>query len=237
MTVSNDAPSPGPALPDRARTFRWGHHAARLAMVAVLLAAAAVLPTGQGAIEHLRYREGDIARERVVAPADFRVQKDDVTLRRAQEEAALAVPPVYTIDQRARTDAAERWSAFQERGLAVVSDPSVGPRERAEKLKLLGVTLEGEAADALSVPTRARRVLSEMGPWLTEALSTGVVDEKRGGFILGYRNVTLRDGEVETSVPATQFLDRDEARDALARHAKAAFGADARAVTLVLALA
>ena len=172
MTISDDLPSSGPALPDRARTFRWGHHAARLAMVAALLAAAAFLPTGQGAVERLRYREGDIARERVVAPADFRVQKDDITLRREQEEAALAVPPVFAIDQRARTDAAERWSAFQERALAVVSDPAVGPKERADKLKLLGVTLTGDAADALSVPTRARRVLSEMGPWITEAMST-----------------------------------------------------------------
>ena len=237
MTTTDDLPSAGPALPDRARSVRWGHHSARLAMVAVLLAAAALLPTGQGAGERLRYREGDIARERIVAPADFRVQKDDVTLRREQEEAALAVPPVFTIDQRARTDAAERWAAFQERALAVVSDPAVGPRDRAEKLKLLGATLEGDAADALSVPARARKALTEMGPWLVEVLTTGVVDEKRGGFILGYRNITLRDGEVETSVPATQFLDRDEARDWLAKHAKAAFGADAHAIPLVLALA
>jgi putative nucleotidyltransferase with HDIG domain len=237
MTITDDLPSPGPALPDRARTFRWGHHAARLGMVVALLAAAAFLPTGQGASERLRYREGDIARERVVAPMDFRVQKDDVTLRREQEEAALAVPPVFSIDQRARTDAAERWAGFQERALAVVSDPAVGPRDRADKLKLLGATLTGDAADALSVPTRARRVLSEMGPWITEVLTTGVVDEKRGGFILGYRNVTLRDGELETSVPSSQFLDHGEALDQLGRRAKAAFGADARAVTLALALA
>src|SRR5439155_1566782 len=77
---------------------------------------------------------------------------DDVTMRREQEEAALAVPPVFVVDQRARTDAAERWSAFQEHALAVVSDPAVGPRERAEKLKVLGVTLDGAAAEALAGP-------------------------------------------------------------------------------------
>src|SRR5205814_130367 len=86
--TTNDVPSPVPALPDRARTVRWGHHAARLVMVVVLLAAAALLPTGQEMLDRLRYREGDIARERVVAPEDFRVQKDDATLRRQQEEAA-----------------------------------------------------------------------------------------------------------------------------------------------------
>jgi putative nucleotidyltransferase with HDIG domain len=237
MTTTDDSETPVPALPDRARTVRWGHHAARLAMVALLLAAAAVLPTGQGALERLRYRDGDIARERVVAPSDFRVQKDDATLRREQEEAALAVPPVFSIDQRARTDAAERWSAFQERALAIVSDPAVGAPERAEKFKLLGVTLEGDAAEALAVTGRARRALTEMGPWLAEILNTGVVDEKRGGFILGYRNITLREGEQETSVPATQYLDRNEATDRLERHARTAFGADTRGVALVDALA
>src|ERR1041385_4922546 len=168
MTLSDDLPSPGPALPDRARTFHWGHHIARLAMVVALLAAAAFLPTGQGAVERLRYREGDIARERVVAPTDFRVQKDDVALRREQEEAALAVPPVFVIDQRARTDALERWSAFEERALAVVSDPAVGPHERADKLRLLGVPLDPVATDAILVSARARRALTEIGPWLTE---------------------------------------------------------------------
>ena len=235
--TTHDVPTPVPALPDRARTVRWGHHAGRVLMVGVLLAAAAVLPTGQSALDKLRYREGDIARERVVAPNDFRVQKDDVTLRREQEEAALAVPPVFVADQRARTDALERWSAFQERALAVVSDPAVGPHERAEKLKLLGVPLDGAAADALSAQGRARRALSEMGAWLAEVLNGGVVAEKHGGFILGYRNVSLREGDAESSAPATRFLERREALDALVRHARTTFGADAKGVTLVEALA
>ncbi len=206
-------------------------------MVVALLVVAAVLPTGQGAIDKLRYREGDIARERVVAPNDFRIQKDDVTLRREQEEAALAVPPVFVVDQRARTEAIERWSAFQERALAVVSDPAVGPTERGEKLKLLGVPLDPAAIEALSAPARARSALTEIGAWLTEVLDAGVVAEKRGGFILGYRNVNLREGDLEVSAPATRFLDRREALERIQRHARATFGADTRGVPLVAALA
>ena len=232
-----DLPTAVPALPDRARTVRWGFHAARLLMVSVLLAAAALLPTGQGVLDKLRYREGDIARERVVAPADFRIQKDDVTLRREQEEAALAVPPVLVVDQRARTDALERWSAFQERALAVISDPDVGPRERVEKLRLLGVPLDASAADALSAPGRARRALTELGGWLSEVLDAGVVSEKRSGLILGYRNVTLRTGDTEATTPATQFLDRSEALERVVRRARSVFGADTRGGTLVEALA
>ena len=232
-----DSAAPVPALPGRARTVRWGHHAWRLVMVGVLLTVAAVLPTGQGTVDRLRYREGDIARERVVAPADFRIQKDDVSLRREQEEAALAVPPVFLVDMRARTDALERWAAFQERALAVVSDPAVTPAERAEKLKLLGVPLDAAAAEALSAPGRARRALTELGGWLAGALEAGVVAEKRGGFILGYRNITLREGELETSAPATRFLERREALDHIEHQARTTFAADTRGVTLVAALA
>jgi len=235
--TSTDLPAGGPALPDRARTVRWGWHAARLGMVAVLLAVAAALPTGQGALDRLRYREGDIARERVVAPTDFRVQKDDVALRREQEEAALAVPPVLVADQRARTDALERWSAFQERALAVVSDPAVPPHDRADKLRLLGVPLDPVASDAIQVSGRARHALTELGSWLSEVLETGVVAEKRGGFILGYRNVSLREGDAESSQPATRFLDRREGLDRIVAHAKATFGADAKGVALVEGLA
>ena len=235
--TTDDRATPGPALPGRARSVRWGFHTARLLMVVVLLVVAAVLPTGQGAVDKLRYREGDIARERVVAPNDFRIQKDDITLRREQEEAALAVLPVFVVDLRARTDALERWSAFQERALAVVSDPAVGPRERAEKLKLLGVPLDAAASEALSTPSRARRAITELGPWLAEVLEAGVVAEKHGGFILGYRNVSLREADVEATAPATRFLERREALERIQTHAHDAFGVDTRGMTLVAALA
>ena len=85
-------------MPDRARPVRWGHYAARIGLVIVLLAAAAALPTSHGAGDRLRYREGEIARERIVAPYDFGIHKDDATMRREQEEAALAVLPVFVAD-------------------------------------------------------------------------------------------------------------------------------------------
>ena len=43
-----DTPSV-PALPDRARPFRWLYFSARLGMVAALLGLAAVIPGGHGA--------------------------------------------------------------------------------------------------------------------------------------------------------------------------------------------
>src|SRR5258706_167885 len=60
MTVQ-DTP-PVPALPDRARPFRWVYFSVRLLMVGALLAIAALLPgSHNGAV--LRYRESAIARD------------------------------------------------------------------------------------------------------------------------------------------------------------------------------
>ena len=169
--------------------MRWGYYAARIGLVLVLLAAAAALPTSHGAGDRLRYREGEIARERIVAPYDFSIHKDDATMRREQEEAALAVLPVYVADAKAQTEVLERWAAFQESALKLVSDPSVSPAERVEKLKALGVPLPADAIEALAAPGRARRCLGSLTGWMGEVLRSGVVAEKKGGFILGYRTV------------------------------------------------
>src|SRR5436190_24114337 len=103
-----------PALPDRARPFRWGYYAARTLLVAVLLAAAAFLPRERGPGDRYRYHEGDIARERIVAPYAFPVDKDEVTLRRQQEEAAASVAPVFVVDARVSSEMFTRFGAFQE---------------------------------------------------------------------------------------------------------------------------
>src|SRR4030095_5585346 len=98
MTVQ-ESPSL-PALPDRARAFRWGYYAVRFLLVAALLALAAWLPGGGRTREKFNYREGDIARERMVAPYDFRVQKEETVLRREQQQAAAAIAPVFVVDSR-----------------------------------------------------------------------------------------------------------------------------------------
>jgi hypothetical protein len=206
-------------------------------MVLALLATAAALPVGQGAVDKLRYRDGEIARERIVAPYDFRIEKDAAALQREQEQAALAVPPVFVVDARAQSEVMARWVAFEERAAASLTDPRTSPAERAARVRALGVTLSTEAADALASPGRARRALTELGGWMGELVQAGVVAEKKGGFILGYRAVALRDGETEAPVPASRFLEKREALDQLARRAREVFPGDPRSVQLVVELA
>ena len=216
-----------PALPDRVRPFRWGYYAVRITLVLVLLAAAAVLPAGRGVPDKYRYHEGEIARERVVAPYDFRVEKDEATLRHEQEQAAASIPPVFVVDARVPSEMLGRFATFQEKVLALVLDAGLDPGERATKIRGLGVPLSEESAAALSVPGRARRVLRELGGWFHEIYEAGVVPEKRNGQVLGYSMIHVRDGETELVRAASLLYDRREALDVIDRRARAAFAGDA----------
>ena len=172
------------ALPDRARPVRWGYYAIRVLLVAVLLAAAAFLPRERGPGDRYRYHEGDIARERLIAPYAFPVDKDEVTLRRQQEEAASSVPPVFVVDGRVSSEMFTRFSAFQDKALAIVLDPGISPDDRRARVRALGVPLTAEAAAALSSPGRARRALDGLNTWLHHVYEVGAVSfEKRDGLL------------------------------------------------------
>ncbi|MBI5711791.1 MAG: HDIG domain-containing protein [Candidatus Eisenbacteria bacterium] len=235
MTVQDTAPLP--ALPDRARPLRWGFFAVRALLVLVLLALAALLPSGRGAPDRFRYREGDIARDRVVAPYDFRVEKDEATLHREQAQAAAAVAPVFMVDTRVSSDMLGRFALFQEKALAVVLSPAVRPGDRADRVRALGVPLSEESADALAAPGRARRALRELGTWLNDVYVAGVVAEKRGDALQGYRSVNLQEGESEAPRPAGLLYDRREALALIARRAQSAFPDDPSGTKLVTELA
>jgi hypothetical protein len=225
--------TPAPALPDRAKPLRWGYYAVRVALVVALLAVAAALPTGGGSSDRLRYREGDIARERIVAPYDFSVQKDEATLRREQEDAATAVPPVFVADPKVQSELLARWALFEDRALAVLADSRATPAQKAERFRALGVTLSEGTVDVLATPAKTRRAIEDASTWLAEVVNTGIVAEKRGQFVMGYRTVSLRQGEAEAPAPASRFLEKREALDLVERHARAAFPGDPRLVQFV----
>ncbi len=230
--------SVSPALPDRARPVRWGYYAVRGLLVAALLIAAAFLPRDHGPADRYRYREGDIARERIVAPYTFRIEKDETTLRRQQEAAASNVPPVFVVDARVSGEMFERFATFQEKALGVVLDPSIGAADKRDRVRALGVPLSAEAATALAAPGRARRALEGLNTWLHESYETGIVSsEKHGGLVLNNNRLTLRDGGAEQPRAVGQLLDRREALQRVDAHAQDALSGDPRGVKLVNELA
>jgi cyclic-di-AMP phosphodiesterase PgpH len=222
--MTNDEPNPHPPLPGRARSVRWRYLLVRALYVVLLLGIAAALPGGGRLRDKYRYRETDIARERVVAPYDFRVQKDETVLRREQQQAANSVPPVFVVDTRISSETLQRYATFQEKVMAVVLDPD--PAEKAPRLRTLGVPLSVESARSLASPARARRVLRELGGSLNELYSAGVVPEKRNNLLYGYRMVNLREGATEAPKPVSLLYDRREALLHIDRAAREAFPED-----------
>jgi putative nucleotidyltransferase with HDIG domain len=225
------------ALPDRARRVRWGYFGVRLLLVVALLALAALLPGLRSGGDRFHYREGDIMRERVVAPYDFRVEKDEATLRREQAQAAATVPPVFVVDTRVSAEMLARLATFQEKVFGVVLSAGIKPADRAGRVRALGVTLSEENAIALSAPGRARRALRELGGWLNDLYRAGVVAEKRNGTVQGDRSINLRDGESEAPRSVSLLYDRREALALIARRAQTAFPDDPPGVRLVTELA
>jgi hypothetical protein len=226
-----------PPLPGRARHLRWRYHLARTLLVLGLLGLAAGLPGSGSVRDKYRYALGDIARERVVAPYDFRVQKDESQLRREQQQAAIAVPPVFFVDARVSSEALARFASFEERVLATVLDGTLDPADRSQRLRGLGVPLSDESAQALAAPGRARRVLRELGAVLNEVYGAGIVTEKRNGLLFGYAAVTLRDGETEQARAVSLLYDRREALARVEERARAAAGGDAATVRLASEIA
>ena len=223
--------NPMPALPDRQRSYRWGYYGVRTALVAGLLVLAALLPGGRS-LERFRYHLGDIARERIVAPFAFRVQKDDATLRREQATAAAAVPPVFVVDSRLSTETLGRFATFQEKVLGLVLDPSLSPVDRETRLRSLGVPLSADGAQALAAPNRSKRVLRELAAAINELYAAGVVAEKHGGLLLGYRSVSVREGAAEAPRPASLLYDRREALLMITQRGTTAFADDPRGARL-----
>ncbi|MBI3540329.1 MAG: HDIG domain-containing protein, partial [Candidatus Eisenbacteria bacterium] len=235
MTVQEQVARP--ALPDRARSFRWGYYGVRVLLVAALLALAALLPAHPRVPEKYRYRLGDIARERIVAPYDFRVQKDEATLRHEQQTASGAVPPVYVADARVTGETLDRFARFEEKALALSLDSTLARRDRTAALRALGVPLSAAGAEALAAPGRARRLLRDVGGWLHDLFGAGVVAEKRNDMLQGYRSVVVRDGQTEQPRGASLLYDRREGLDWMDERAREAYPADPTSARVAVEIA
>jgi hypothetical protein len=114
-------------------------------LLAVLVVAAGVLSFPQPRTQGSSYQVGDVARERVTAPFDFHIRKDEAELRRERDVAARAIPPVLRRDPRIWVDAQGRYASFAEGAASIMVRTGPGA-ERQALLRQLGVPLTAEEA-------------------------------------------------------------------------------------------
>jgi putative nucleotidyltransferase with HDIG domain len=207
----------------------------RRALLAVLVVVTGVLSFPQPSQQGPGYRVGEVARERLTAPFDFQIRKDEVTLARERESAARAVPPVLRREAGVWNDVQGRFASFAERATAVVERTPAGA-ERQAKLRQLGVPLTADAYAALASPARATRVFDETRRFLDEAFAVGIVADKRAPALHGRTVADVRTAAGERTVPIDSLYDLREVGVAAQNRAASTFAGDLAAQAATVAL-
>ena len=225
-----------PALPDRERPGRpWGRWVRR-ALLAVLVVTVGVVAFPQPSTRGAGVQIGEVARERVTAPFDFRIRKDEALLTRERDAAARAIPPVLRHEPRVWNDVRGRYASFVEGATSVIGRTQAGA-ERQALLRQLGVPLPADAYAALSSPARAARLLDEAGRFLDEIAATGVLADKRDRTFAGRTVADLRTSAGERTVPLDSLYDLRGVHAAAQRRAAAAFPGDPAGQAAIVQLA
>jgi putative nucleotidyltransferase with HDIG domain len=225
-----------PALPDRERPGRpWGRWVRR-ALLAVLVVVTGVLAFPQPQTRGSAVQVGEIARERLTAPFDFRIRKDEAVLAREREAAARAIPPVLRVEPRVWDGVRARYASFVEGATSVLARTQPGA-ERQALLRQLGVPLPADAWAALSTPGRASRVFEEAARLLDETAAAGVVADKRAPALAGRTVADLRTSAGERTVPLDSLYDLREIRAAARNRAVSQFAGDPAAQAAAVAVA
>jgi len=196
-----------PSLPDRERPARPFGRWARRVGLGLVVVAAGVLAFPQARPAGNAYRVGDIVRQKVVAPFDFHVRKDEAVLAREREAAALAIPPVVTRDSRIDNDSHTRLVAFSQDASAIVAR-GLEPAERTALLRQLGAPLPAQTYEAMSSPARASRILSgALGPCRRREPTSSRRSRRRSTWRRVFRPDRRHKAGLKTRLHVRQLLD------------------------------
>jgi hypothetical protein len=223
-----------PALPDRERPGTpWGRYLRRVLLGLIVLVAGTLAFPQRGG--RSGYEVGDVARDRVLAPFDFHIRKDEALLTRERDAAAREVPPVFQREPRVEVDVTQRFTGFRQNVGSALDRGSPGA-EREALLRQLGVALPSETFAALASPGRAGRVLENAAVLLDEFLAAGVVADKRTGELAGRTSVTVRTPAGEQPVAVDSLFDLREVTVAAQARAAASLPGDAAGQAAVVAV-
>ncbi len=207
----------------------------RRVALACIVVAAGVLAFPQPRTQGAGYQVGEVARERITAPFDFRILKDAAQLARERDQVARAVPPVLRREARVWTDVQGRYAAFVEAATSALDRGDAGA-ERLALLRQLGLPLTTDAYAALAAPGHASRILEEAGRFLDEAFALGVVADKRAPALAGRTVADVRTLAGERTVPLDSLYDLREVDAAARGRAAALFVGDPSAQAAIVSL-
>ncbi|MCG6956714.1 MAG: HDIG domain-containing protein, partial [Gemmatimonadetes bacterium] len=199
--------------PGRSMNERVLHHGARVVLLLALVALVTTLfmPTAGPGMP--QYEEGMVAPEDVIAKIPFPVPKTPEELQRDRSLAMSSVPPTFTFVPEAADTMEARLRVFFDQ---LDSAAAQGQRAGIERmLHQTSVMASPSQVDALVDPA-TRRLLRETAlDAAARFIPHGVADAGQTGDITS-ATVTVRQGDVERSVPANEIrTQRDFFEEAL----------------------
>jgi len=166
---------------------------------------------------------GQVAREEIVAPFDFRVLKSEDALEQERANAAALVVPVFRLDQNVQAVSRTSLGDF----LTRVYEIRGGTEPRQQKLDMLGqlgVVLSESTREILLSTARAQAVEERAREILFLIYETGVLRERGAPELADDATVTLLRGDEETIVRKANFLPEGMLVETVQREASRTFG-------------
>lgn len=161
---------------------------------------------------------GQIAREEIVAPFDFKVLKPAEQFEQERDDAVRAVEPVYEFDESVQIEQRRRLGEFLSKTFGIRTGPE-SVRQKQDMLGQLGVALSDTTREILADAGRAPAVEERAREILNALYERGVVSRRDGPIESFEQTVALVRGDDEKLARVREFLDLDEVGSTVEREA------------------
>ncbi|MFQ5905908.1 MAG: HD family phosphohydrolase [bacterium] len=216
----------------RKALLRWhssgsGFWIERALMFLVVLAIFNLLYPGRPVLQKVP-KQGDIAKENVIAPFTFFIQKPEEELEKERQAAADAVPTVLEFDADRTNKIISEFKSF----LSKVSSISKEPKpiqDVIEEISSINPALSAEAISGL-VKNKDPKFVEAMVAVLKDVLGRGVVTSREGVTVTGGSKVSVVKSGKEATRGIESVLDSSAAVNLIKHLATQYAGGDERKI-------
>ncbi len=197
--------------------------AQRLGVGVVFIVLAVVLFPPSPTVPKSEYREGAVVDKQIIAPFEFSILKDDQQFEAEKRAAAIAVPPVFTIDSQQTTRYMARLAVLRQ----AVAAARATRGGTLDLTRLPDVRLSAETQTVLTTPQLGLAVVEAVEDFAARSLGAGVVRSKKSVEVAEYDTVRVRSEKTERVTPVSTLMDKSSVPARASSEARAAFPGNA----------
>jgi putative nucleotidyltransferase with HDIG domain len=170
---------------------------------------------------------GNVAREDIVAPFDFKVLKSTDQLEEERDVAAAITAPVYVFDESVQVEQRRRLADLLDKIYAIRNGPE-SERQKTEMLGQLSVALSDSAREVLVDATQGPAVEDQARRTLNLLHERGIFRARGTPVQSPDQTVMLVRGDQESVVKVRDFLRQEEIEESIEGGVRRALGDDAQ---------